>query len=551
MAVFAFSFVFCIRLNVERQDGITNMKSDKVKQLLRQQPDLGGNLFIRGFLITTHASYNPDVFPFLGNWKQHRFGHYSIWAHKQAGVHLYPDAAGNCFFLLGHAYDPFAMDLDEDSILRRLAAVYGTAAFMERVNDLTGVFVLGVLSDRGAEYLVDPSGMQSACSGTVNGDFFLSSHAQLIGDLCDLQMDPFVEQLIRYKWYGRVMGPYLPGDLTPFTPIKRIVPSIYYRFQNGQITHKRFWPLQALEPALAPEDYAQVIRDAADILKRNMELVSKKWRHPWISLTGGIDSNTTFASANGIYDRFESFSYISAEKEIADAAAAKQIADRFHVTHHEYHIPDSNAEVADYDTIRAILMHNNGYVAETRDNEIRKRIFLRRNVACDVEVKSWVSETIRAYWYKHYDRKRMPSLSPKLFRNLYKIFLLDRGLAHKIDRLFADYIREYEYESIPACYPPADMHYNEVTWGSWGGLNISEMKYCFDITFIYNNRRFFDLMFRVPLEKRISDQHHLDMKKYLNPDLYDMGIRIVNLKETNFRAFALNIIFTINSFLPF
>ena len=95
------------------------------------------------------------------------------------------------------------------------------------------------------------------------------------------------------------------------------------------------------------------------------------------------------------------------------------------------------------------------------------------------------------------------------------------------------------------------MHYNEVTWGSWGGMCISEMKYCFDITFIYNNRRFLDLLFKVPLEKRISDQHHLDMKKYLNKELFDMNIRIVNMKETKFRAFALNVIFTINSWLPF
>ncbi|MEE1053792.1 MAG: hypothetical protein U0L33_05600, partial [Acutalibacteraceae bacterium] len=73
----------------------------------------------------------------------------------------------------------------------------------------------------------------------------------------------------------------------------------------------------------------------------------------------------------------------------------------------------------------------------------------------------------------------------------------------------------------------------------------------FDITFIYNNRRFLDLMFRVPLEKRISDQHHLDMKKYLNSELADMNIRVINMKETNFRAFALNVIFTINSILPF
>ena len=120
-----------------------------------------------------------------------------------------------------------------------------------------------------------------------------------------------------------------------------------------------------------------------------------------------------------------------------------------------------------------------------------------------------------------------------------------------MDGLFKNYIREFEYRKIPSQDPPADMHYNEVCWGSWGGLNISEMKFCFDITIIYNNRRFLDLLFKVPLEKRISDQHHLDMKKYLNRELYDMNIRIVNMKETAFRAFALNVIFTMNSYLPF
>lgn len=95
------------------------------------------------------------------------------------------------------------------------------------------------------------------------------------------------------------------------------------------------------------------------------------------------------------------------------------------------------------------------------------------------------------------------------------------------------------------------MHYNEVTWGSWGGLNISEMKYCFDITFLYNNRKFLDLLFKIPLEQRISDRHHLDMKKYLNDELYNMNIRVVNMKETANRARMLNLIFTINMHLPF
>ena len=66
---------------------------------------------------------------------------------------------------------------------------------------------------------------------------------------------------------------------------------------------------------------------------------------------------------------------------------------------------------------------------------MRKRIYLEKELQYDVEIKSWVSETIRAYWYKHYGRKSMPALSAKLFRNLYKIFITNRSLAHKIDKV--------------------------------------------------------------------------------------------------------------------
>lgn len=526
------------------------MKNEEFIGMLERHPGLKKDLFIRGFLITDKDVGDMEQFPFYGNWRKEKYGGYCFMAHQLTGMHVYSDESGRVFFLMGHAYDPFAMEYREETILARIAGSYETDAYMERINDLTGVFVLGSVVNGVLNFLVDPSGMQSAAYGKIGEHFYLTSHPQLIGDLCGLEMDALVEELTEYKWYGRVLGPYLPGDLTPFAEVKRVVPSIAYHY-SGKIKHERYWPMTDVEPAETPEEYDRVIRQAAKILKKNMELVTRKWERPWISMTGGIDSNTTFAAGKGQYDKFETFSYISAEKEVPDAEAAKQIAARFRVSHHEYHIPDSNGDMELFEEKRELFRHNNGYVAELYDNEARKKFFLRENAKCDVEVKSWVSETIRAYWYKYYGRKTMPKMSPKLYRNLYKIFLTNRQLAHKVDRVFEDYIEKYEYRKIPAGYPAADMHYNEVSWGSWGGLNISEMKYCFDITFIYNNRRFLDLMFRVPLEKRISDRHHLDMKKYLNPELYDMGIRVVNMKETKFRAFALNVIFTINSILPF
>lgn len=519
------------------------------KTMIEKRADLQPYLFRRGFLLTD-AAVHLDAFPFYGHWNSTPVGKYTAYTHELQKVTVY-EHANRQFFLLGHAYNPFTMKVNEADVLARIAEAYGTTEYWDRINEITGVYVYGAIDGSHIEYIVDPSGMQSAFYGAVNGKFYITSHSQIIGDLCALKMNELTRELIHYKWYHRVMGDYLPADMTQFDEVKRIVPSICFQWDGVSVSHKRFWPVQNLKIADNEDEYQQVIRGAAEILKNNMLLVSQKWQNPAISLTGGIDSNTTFAAANGVYDRFEAFSYISAEKEIPDAEAAQKIAERFHVKWRRFDIPDTSENIKDFDEMVQIIEHNNGYIIKRNENEYRKRIYLMRNINCDVEVKSWVSETIRAYWYKHYGRKSFPKLSPKLFRNLYKIFIGNRTLAHKVDKVFTQYIKDFEYESIPSAYPPADMHYNEVTWGSWGGLNISEQKMYADITFIYNNRRFFDLMFRVPLEKRISDQHHKDMKKVLNKELYDMNIRVVNLKETDTRAFLLNVIFTINSWLPF
>lgn len=58
-----------------------------------------------------------------------------------------------------------------------------------------------------------------------------------------------------------------------------------------------------------------------------MRLISEKWDHPSISMTGGMDSKTTLACANGLYDQFRYYSYISmyGDKPDADAAAKLQM----------------------------------------------------------------------------------------------------------------------------------------------------------------------------------------------------------------------------------
>lgn len=522
-----------------------------LEKMLSEKPEFRELLFIRGFLLSTDGNIEMQGFPFYGKWTKKEIAE-GIYAYTHPKQHVYSvNSDGKTFFLFGHAYNPFTMEIDEEKILYRIGSAYETDEYIDRIDELTGIFVLGSVIDGKISFIADPAGMQSACYGYVNDKFYISSHPQLICDLCSLEMSDYVKELISYKWYPRVKGPYLPADLTPFDKIKRVVPNTSFVFEEGKISHKRFYPLKELHECKTDEEYIRVIEQSAEILKKNMQLVAAKWNKPYISLSGGIDSNTTFAAANGVYDKIGAFSFISAEKETIDADAAKIIAEKFNVDWDLYNIPESSEEISNYNEIISIIEHNNGYIAPGRANEYRKRVYLLQNLKCDVEIKSWASEIIRGYMYKHFGRKKFPKLSPKLYRNIYKIFILNRSLAHKTDKVFEKYLNEFEYYSIPKQYTPSDMFEYEVGTGSWCSLNISEMKTYADFVIIYNNRRLLDMLLSVPLEKRISDEHHLDMKKYLNKELYDMGIRVVNMYETDFRAFMLNVIFTINSILPF
>ena len=522
-----------------------------LKTQLNEKPALRKHLFEKGFLITDAETNASEDYPFFANWKRYDAAPYRILAYHSVPVFL-EKRDGTVFFLIGHAYDPFTMEHEEQKLLSAFADASEASIDWEQVDELTGIFIMGVIRGRSISFWLDASGMQYGCYGTVKGKQYITSHMRLVGDLCGLQTDPYVERLVRYKWYHYMMGNYLPGDLTCFSELKRIIPNTAVHFDGTAYRIERFYPRHEVSMCETEAEYGRVIEEACGILRNTMALIPKKWDRPAISLTGGIDSNTTFAAANGNYERYTTFSYISMYRESVDAEKAAQISARFGVPHRVWQIPESNGAIPDFDLYREILLHNDGDIGSFSDSDLRKKITLIREDVCDVEVKSWISETIRAYAYKYFGKKRFPkSLKPRHYTSLYKIFLANRRLAVETDRRFADYLQRTALKEHLFNYDESDFFVWEMMHGGKCGLDIGVMKSCFDITIPYNNRKLMDLLLRVPLDKRISDQHHLDMKKLLNPALYEMNIRVVNLNETKARKRLASLYFSIHSHLPY
>ena len=522
-----------------------------LKQILDEKSHLQKHLYEKGFLITNAPVTGADEYPFYGNWDKETVGKYDFWIYKTV-KRYFVNSPNGTFFLLGHAFNPFTMVADEIAILEGIASVYGSEAYYEAIDELTGVFIMGVVRDDEMEFLLDASGMQYGCYGTVNGKLYVTSHMRLIGDLCDLEDDPYVTRLIHYRWYKYMMGNYIAGDGTCYREIKRVIPNTTVTYKDQGFTVTRFYPNRALAMCRTEEEYQALICEAAEIMMNTMKLIPQKWARPTISLTGGVDSNTTFSAANGVYDCYETFSYVSMHRESVDAEKAREISDRFGVKHTVYEIPEENQNIADFEVYKLLYSRNGGDIGPCKDNDVRKKAFLTQCDIGDVEVKSWISETIRAYAYKYFGRKRFPkSLKPRNYTSLYKIFCLNRKLVWETDRRFAAYLRDTHLKEHLYNYDESDFFVWEMMHGGKCGLNIGVMKSYIDITIPYNNRKLLDMLLRVPLEKRISDQHHMDLKRHMNQELYDMNIRVVNLNQPESRARALNIYYTLHSVLPF
>lgn len=513
-------------------------KSEELKTLLDNKKYLQIHLFEKGFLITDSNVFDLEKYPFYNNFLLYKVAGYNFIIHKKTSFYVYNDNSAT-YFLIGHAYNPFNMEIDENNIIQNLE--------QENIDELTGIFLVGQISKDRMRFQTDASGMQYVCYGKIDKHLYITSHMRLVGDLLDLKTSDYVKRLVSYKWYRYMLGNYLPGDLVFCNELKRVIPNTEVVYDLDTFKVSRFYPNKDVNYCDSKEEYQKVIEEGSRIMHNTLECISRKWKKPAISLTGGIDSNTTFAAANGLYDKFKSFSYVSMYRESVDAEAAKRISLKFNVEHKVFEVPNENEQIEDFDIYKRIFEHNDGDIGSIKDSDIRKKISLLNQDYCDVEVKSWVSETIRAYAYKYFGRTKFPKkLKPRNFTSLYKIFLANRKLCHETDKHFKDYLVGTNFYNHMFNYDQTDFFIWEMEHGGKCGLDIGVMKTDFDITIPYNNRKLLDLLLSVPLQKRIDDISHLDMKKQLNKELFDMNIRVVNLNETNKRKKAINLYYIAN-----
>lgn len=525
---------------------------DDLYDQLNQYPSQQKYLYRFGYLITDSQTDFHANFPILQSWNGYSCGSYQFWVHPDQALFLC-QKEDTTLFLIGHCYDPFSMEWDEQVILKQLADKHslGHDAYCRRLNDLTGIFVTGWISPSGLTIYTDAAGMLMCYYGYASGYLYLSSHARLLGDLCGLMQSRYVQHLTSYRYYP-LFGLMLPGDLSPYSEFKRLLPNHCAHFSGGSIHLERFYPTDewdALEHQFSLDERTEYI---TAVLKNTMELIPRKWSRPAISMTGGCDSKTTLACTNGNYTQYQYFSYVSQPSEQLDATGAQQICKHLGLSHSIYKIPETTQNFPLYDLSCKILEYNSGSIGPTKPHEARKRIFLSELDAFDVEVKSWVSEIARAYYCKRFQKEHFPEKpTGRYLTSLYKVFMHDRRLVHETDQIFSRYINAFLSEDKLHRWPWLDLFFWEFRVGAWNGLVITgEHRYVFDITIPYNNRHLLELMLAIPVKLRIEDTLYTKIRELANPNVDQAGVSITNMKHTDRRAKMERAYLEIHSRLP-
>lgn len=515
-----------------------------VKTELDRFPEYRSAVFEQGYLITNRRIAMGEEFPYFGNWREQEWNGVFFYLHVHQKLFLHEEA-GKLYFLIGHAYDPFARIAEEEKILARYARSSG--GDFERglpcIDDLTGLFVMGFLDGRDVTFWGDFESMRSTCFGQVGANWYIASHEELVAFQEELTRDPYVERLERYRWYP-LYGEGLPGDISHYLELKKLVCSNYAIYQNGAFTTKRMYPRGPLKPCATEAEYRRTVEEIAEIMKTSLELSAEKWPRVAVSVTGGRDSKGSLAASVHIKDRLQYFSYNSQPAEKVDCDAAHAICQAAGVEHTVYDIPLDRSVYPEYDLVRAILCVNSNR-KRFNHNDIMKRIYFRREHPFDAEVKSWTSEIGRAFCYVRYGTKHLPKKATGRRVNVINnIFLLNPKLMYETDRRYGDYLKRTEYNEHMFNYDWTDLIILEMRDSRWGADVLScEHMFSYDVTVPYNNRHLADLLQMPPFEKRLASQTHIDFTDLLCPEIEATNIAVKDAAHNKKREWADKIYF--------
>lgn len=507
---------------------------DYLKSKLDENEKYREMLFRRGYLFTDKEIVDLSVYPFYDIWNHSNVGKYHLYVQEKQTYYIQSNE-NITSIIIGHAYNPFDMKYNENELCQDLIICYKDSLekYFDKVSELTGLHIIILIDGDKVIACQDACGLTGCYFGKVSGAMYITEHPQLVADLYNLTMDPMVEKLVKSKCYN-IGNRHLPGNITPYKELKRIGANTFVEY-NSDFKIKRFYPICAHPEFTSKEEKDAGVKRIGDLIHNGIDCCSKKWDRCTISLSGGTDSKTTLACANGLYDKYSYFSFFSKPQELVDAEGAKKICDDLGLEHTLYEIPNNNDAFGDFDFIKKLLQHNTNYFVNLADNEIRKYIYLHDLDAYDIELKSWASEVARVFLERKYQIDMSGLVNERQCSIFQTRYFGHPDLLKWSDNIYYNFLKEIGLNKQIFNYEPSDMFYWEVRMGCWGVSVISSQQLYHRMSMPMNNRKILELFLCFPHDERKSDSVHKRVMAYENQKIIDAEVEIPNLYFHSYR----------------
>ncbi len=498
---------------------------EEIAEILERKPQYRECLFARGYLVTDDTTIDSAAYPFYGLWQQQEICGKQFYVHPSEKLYRF-DTADRTFVLIGHAYNPFNGKYEEQSLLEDCnAEPFSMDAMFRTVSEWTGAFVLFVLENGKVTFFTDASSMKVCNYSCNNGKTYVSSHVQLIADLCGYAMRRYTKK-IREKKVFNIGLRWMPGLTTAYDEVRRLGANLCAEWENGAVSFYRFYPYEAHAELQSEEEYPLQVEKITQIMRKEMELCTKKWARPAISLTGGMDSGATFACTKGFTDKFLIFSFECKEAERKDANAAVRICELEGVPHRLYHIPGSAEELTDFDEIKKIVNHNTSYIKNLADDEIRKIVYLKDVHDYDVETKSDVAEIGRVFYERKYGMKMPDTLHERHLSLMQTRFFCMPRLLRQTDKGYIAYLKDTNLQTAPFNFEHTDLVYWEFRIGVSAATTTLSLGMTPELTFPYNNRKLLEMFLAFPHDVRKQDYPQKELMKNMMPEIVQKEVQV-------------------------
>lgn len=208
------------------------------------------------------------------------------------------------------------------------------------LHHLRGMFAFALWDSNCQQLLLarDRLGQKPLYYGIFNHRLYFASEIKALVTLPKVPRQVNWRAIDHYLTYH-----YVPGDLTAFEGIYKLLPAHYLLWKNGNVTVERYW-----EPSFTPK----LSLDETEAKERLLALLKEAVQLRLISdvplgafLSGGVDSSTVVALMSQTSSHVRTFSIGFHEAGMSELSYARQVAERFGTEHQEFIVEAKALEI--------------------------------------------------------------------------------------------------------------------------------------------------------------------------------------------------------------